>query len=92
MSERLREARYFPHFKYRRCLAVVPVASGGEQPAAQQCAVVEQRYKNTECAKENQSTLALKVSQDFIFPDCKPALNQAMRCLLLPWVKLSGCA
>ena len=35
LSERLREARYFPHFEYRICLAVVPVAAGGYRPMPQ---------------------------------------------------------
>jgi hypothetical protein len=37
-------------------------------------------------------TLALKVSHCFMLPLCNPALNQLMRCLLEPWVKLSGWA
>ncbi len=41
---------------------------------------------------KNYKALALNVSQVLRLPDCKPLLNQAMRCLLEPWVKVSGCA
>ena len=38
LSERLREARYFPRSEYCRGLAVVPVAAGGAYALAQHCA------------------------------------------------------